>query len=84
MVVIESDLVGFETSLKPQKRFLNISTNLLSQNAKPRKLRDSGVNFDQIFRKYFQKRSRGRKNGLKRAYNEGDMIFASLTTKTIF
>ena len=41
-------------------------------------------NFDQRFRKYFQKRSRGRKNGLKRVYNEGDMIFTSLTTKTIF
>ena len=29
-------------------------------------------------------RSRGRKNGLKRAYNEGVMIFASLLMKTIF
>ena len=48
------------------------------------KLSNSGELFNQIFRKYFQKRSRRRKNGLKRVYNEGDMIFASLTTKTIF
>ena len=40
--------------------------------------------FDQRFRKYIQKRNFGRKNGLKQAYNEGDMIFANLTTKTTF
>ena len=41
-------------------------------------------NFDQRFRKYFQKRNFWRKNGLKQAYNEGDMIFIIITTKTTF
>ena len=41
-------------------------------------------NFGKIFRKYFQKRSRERKNGLKRVYNEEVMTFARLLTKSIF
>jgi hypothetical protein len=41
-------------------------------------------NFDKFFRKYFQKRIRRRKNGLKRVYNEEVMIFANLLTKSIF
>ena len=49
----------------------------------PRKLRIYTVTFDNFSRKYFQKRNFRRNNGLKRAYNEGDMIFANLTTKTI-
>jgi hypothetical protein len=51
---------------------------------KHRKIRIFSVHFDNIFRKYFKKQSFWRKNGLKRAYNKGDMIFVNLTTKTIF
>jgi hypothetical protein len=83
-VVIESGLVEVGTSLKLGKWFLKLHIDLLSLFLFRGKISTWWLIFDQIFRKYFQKRNFRRKNGLKRVYNEGDMIFANLTTKTIF
>ena len=57
---------------------------LLTLFAKRGKLSGFWVIFGQRFRKCLPRRSRGRKRGLKRVYNEGDMIFRSLTTKSYF
>jgi hypothetical protein len=83
-VVIKSGLIEVRTSLEPWKWFLKLHIDLLSHFGKPRKIRIYTVHFDNIFRKYFQKRNFRRKNGLKQAYNEGVMIFVSLTTETTF
>jgi hypothetical protein len=77
-------LIEVRTSLEPWKWFLKLHIDLLSHFGKPRKIRIYTVHFDNIFRKYFQKRNFRRKNGLKQAYNEGVMIFVSLTTETTF
>lgn len=78
------DLVEVETSFGHEKWICNKYINILSHFCKPRKISKHKGNFGKFFRKYFQKRSRRRKNGLKRVYNEGVMNFSILTTKTIF
>lgn len=78
------DLVEVETSFGHEKWFCNKYIYMLSHFGKFWKISKYKVNFGKSFRKYFQKRSRRRKNGLKRVYNEGVMNFSILTTKTIF
>ena len=78
------DLVEVETSFEHEKWICNKYINLLSHFCKSRKISKHKVNFGKTFIKYFQKRIRRRKNGLKRVYNEEVMIFASLLTKSIF
>ena len=82
--MIESGLIEVRTSLETWKWFLKLYIDLLSLFSFRGKISRWWLSFDQRFRKYIQKRNFRRKNGLKRVYNEGDMIFASLTTKTIF
>ena len=77
-------LIEVGTSFEHEKWICNKYINILSHFGKFWKISKHKVNFGKSFRKYFQKRSFGRKNGLKRVYNEGVMILPSLMTKNHF